>query len=309
MGTPDFAVPSLEALIESAYKIAAVYTQPDRESGRGRHLVASPVKQVAVSRGIRVMQPESLKGEGALEALASLAPELIVVVAYGQILPRAVLSLAKFGCVNIHPSLLPKYRGSSPIASAILQGEDVTGVTIMLLDIGMDTGPILKQTKVPISAEDTTGSLTAKLAQIGARLLLETLPGWLGGSLKPQPQDEAQATYTRQITKEDGEIDWQLSALELWRRVRAFDPWPGCYTRWKDKRLKIIQTVPVDGEKAGEVGKVIALPQPSLAPVGVVTGDGVLGLLRVQLEGKKEMSAMEFLLGQSDFLGSSIARP
>lgn len=309
MGTPDFAVPSLEALIESAYEIAAVYTQPDRESGRGRHLVASPVKQVAMSRGIRVMQPESLKGEGALEALASLAPELIVVAAYGQILPRAVLSLAKFGCVNIHPSLLPKYRGSSPIASAILQGEDVTGVTIMLLDIGMDTGPILKQTKVPISAEDTTGSLTAKLAQIGARLLQGTLPGWLGGSLKPQPQDEAQATYTRQITKEDGEIDWQLSALELWRRVRAFDPWPGCYTRWKDKRLKIIQTVPVDGEKAGEVGKVIALPQPSLAPVGVVTGDGVLGLLRVQLEGKKEMSAMEFLLGQSDFLGSSIARP
>jgi methionyl-tRNA formyltransferase len=307
MGTPDFAVPSLEALIESAYEIAAVYTQPDRESGRGRHMIASPVKQVAMSRGIRVVQPESLRGEEVVGALEALSPELIVVAAYGQILPRAVLSLPRFGCVNIHPSLLPKYRGSSPVASAILQGDDVTGVTIMLLDAGMDTGPVLKQTEEPISAEDTTGSLTAKLAQIGAQLLLETLPEWLGGSLKPQPQDEAQASYTRQIAKEDGEIDWQLSALELWRRVRAFDPWPGCYTRWQDKRLKIIQAVPVDGEKKGEIGEVIALPQSSSAPVGVVTGDGILGLLRLQLEGKKEMSAAEFLLGQRDFIGSSLA--
>jgi methionyl-tRNA formyltransferase len=307
MGTPDFAVPALEILIENAYEIAAVYTQPDREAGRGRHLVASPVKQVAMSHGIRVMQPESLKGEDVVGELTGLAPELVVVAAYGQILPRAILNLPRFGCVNIHPSLLPKYRGSSPVASAILQGDNVTGVTIMLLDAGMDTGPVLRQTKVPVSAEDTAGSLTAKLAQIGARLLLETLPGWLEGRITPQPQDEAQASYTKQIAKEDGEIDWKLSALELWKRVRAFDPWPGSYTRWKDKRLKVIQAVPVDGEKKGEIGEVIALPQSAPAPVGVVTGGGILGLLRVQLEGKKDMSAAEFLLGQRDFIGSSLA--
>ncbi|MBM3176113.1 MAG: methionyl-tRNA formyltransferase, partial [Chloroflexi bacterium] len=307
MGTPDFAVPTLELLIENGYEITAVYTQPDKEAGRGRHVAASPVKQVAVSRGIRVMQPDSLRGEGVVEELASLAPELVVVAAYGQILPRAVLSLPRFGCVNIHPSLLPKYRGSSPIASAIMHGDDATGVTVMLLDAGMDTGPLLKQAKVPISAEDTTGSLTAKLAQIGARLLLETLPQWLEGRITPQPQDEAQTSYTKQIAKEDGEMDWQLSAVELWRRVRAFDPWPGCYTRWKDKLLKIIQAVPVDGGEAGDVGMVIALPQPSPAPVGVITAGGILGLLRLQLEGKKEMAAAEFLRGQRDFIGSSLA--
>ncbi|MBM3183331.1 MAG: methionyl-tRNA formyltransferase, partial [Chloroflexi bacterium] len=216
MGTPDFAVPTLELLIENGYEITAVYTQPDKEAGRGRHVAASPVKQVAVSRGIRVMQPDSLRGEGVVEELASLAPELVVVAAYGQILPRAVLSLPRFGCVNIHPSLLPKYRGSSPIASAIMHGDDATGVTVMLLDAGMDTGPLLKQAKVPISAEDTTGSLTTKLAQIGARLLLETLPQWLEGRITPQPQDESRASYTKQIAKEDGEMDWQLSAVELW---------------------------------------------------------------------------------------------
>ncbi|MBM3148868.1 MAG: methionyl-tRNA formyltransferase [Chloroflexi bacterium] len=307
MGTPDFAVPTLESLIENGYEIVAVYTQRDKESGRGRHVVASPVKQVAMSRGIRVMQPDNLKGEETVEELAGLAPELIVVAAYGQILPRKVLSLPRFGCVNIHPSLLPKYRGSSPIASAILQGDDVTGVTVMLLDAGMDTGPILKQVEVPISAEDTTGSLTTKLAQIGARLLLETLPQWLEGRITPQPQDESRASYTKQIAKEDGEMDWQLSAVELWRRVRAFDPWPGCYTRWEGKLLKIIQAVSLDGGEAGEVGKVMALLQPSSAPVGVITGDGILGLLRVQLEGKKEMAIAEFLRGQRDFIGSSLA--
>ena len=175
MGTPDFAVPSLEALADSAYEIVAVYTQPDRESGRGRQVVAPPVKRVAVSRGLEVLQPIKLRAREAIASVANLAPELIVVAAYGHILPQEVLNLPRYGCINVHPSLLPKYRGSSPIASAILDGEKITGVTIMLLDEGMDTGPVLRQKEVPISDEDTTGTLTDRLATIGAQLLLETI--------------------------------------------------------------------------------------------------------------------------------------
>lgn len=304
MGTPDFAVPSLQALIDSAYEIVAVYTQPDKDAGRGRHVMAPPVKKAAIARGLNVRQPIKLRAEEYVAELANLAPELIVVAAYGHILPPEVLKLPEHGCINVHPSLLPQYRGSSPVASAILQGENVTGVTIMLLDKGMDSGPILRQTKVPISIKDTTGTLTANLATIGAQLLLETISDWLEARIEPQPQDESRATYSRQIAKEDGEIDWQLSALELWRSVRAFNPWPGSYTSWAGKRLKIIQAVPLNGEKTDETGKVIALQRSLPAPVGVITGDGILGLLRVQLEGKKEMSATEFMLGQRDFIGS-----
>jgi len=306
MGTPDFAVPSLEALADSAYEIVAVYTQPDRESGRGRQVVAPPVKRVAVSRGLGVLQPIKLRAREAIASVANLAPELIVVAAYGHILPQEVLNLPRYGCINVHPSLLPKYRGSSPIASAILDGEKITGVTIMLLDEGMDTGPVLRQKEVPISDEDTTGTLTAKLATIGAQSLLETLSHWIEASIEPQPQDASRATYSRQITKEDGEINWQLSALDIWRRVRAFEPWPGSYTHWSGRRLKVIKAVPLSGEKMEEAGEVIALEQSSPAPVGVVTGNGILGLLSVQLEGKKEMSANEFLPGQRGFIGSKL---
>lgn len=304
MGTPQFAVPSLEALIRSSYQIAAVYTQPDKGAGRGQQAALSPIKQLAISQGLQVVQPDSLKVPGAVDRLASFAPELIVVAAFGRILPPEVLALPKFGCLNVHPSLLPRHRGSSPIATAILQGDEVTGVTIMLLDEGMDTGPILSQREMPISADDTTGSLTVSLAQAGAQLLMETLPLWFKGEIKPRPQEESQVSYTKAIAKEDGEIDWQLSALELWRRVRAFAPWPGCYTWWRGKRLKLGAVIPVDEGKSGEAGKVIALPQPAPAAVGVETGDGVLGLLRVQLEGKREMPAEEFVRGQHDFVGS-----
>jgi len=306
MGTPDFAVPSLEALANSEYEIGAVYTQPDREAGRGRHLVASPVKQAAIARGLRVLQPIKLRDKESVEQLVDLTPELIVVAAYGHILPREVLKLPRYGCINVHPSLLPKYRGSTPIASAIVQGEKVTGVTIMLLDEGMDTGPILRQVEVPIFDEDTTGTLTARLATIGAKVLLDTLPDWLTSKTEPQPQDESRATYSRQIVKEDGEINWRLTAHDLWRRVRAFDPWPGSYTRWAGKRLKVVKAIPLNGGKKGEAGTVIDLQRSSPAPAGVITGDGVLGLLKVHLEGKKEMSATEFLLGQRGFIGSSL---
>jgi methionyl-tRNA formyltransferase len=257
MGTPEFAVPSLEALICGTYRVVAVYTQPDRKAGRGQGFASSPVKQLALSNGLEVVQPENLRVAGAVEKLASFVPDLIVVAAFGQILPSEVLALPKFGCINVHPSLLPRYRGASPIATAILQGDEITGVTIMLLDVGMDTGPILSRKEVSISADDTTGSLAAKLAKVGAQLLMETLPLWIEGRIKPQPQEESQASYSKVINKGDGEMDWQLTALELWRRVRAFDPWPGCYARWRGKRLKLSKVVPLQGDKPGEPGKVI----------------------------------------------------
>jgi methionyl-tRNA formyltransferase len=229
-----------------------------------------------------------------------------VVVAFGQILPTEILDLPKLGCLNVHPSLLPRLRGASPIATAILQGDDVTGVTIMLLDAGMDTGPILNQREVPISADDTTGSLAIRLAQTGAQLLIETLPLWIDGRIKPQLQQQSRASYSKVIDKSDGEIDWRLATMQLWRRVRAFDPWPGCYTWWRSKRLQLGQVVPLYAERSGQPGEVIALSPPTPATVGVRTGDGVLGLLRVQLEGKREISADEFVRGQRDFIGSCL---
>ena len=306
MGTPGFAVPSLEALIRSTYRVVAVYTQPDRKAGRGQEVASSAVKKSALSHGLKIVQPESLKVAGTAEEMASFAPDLIVVAAFGQILPAEILDLPKFGCLNVHPSLLPRHRGASPVATAVLQGDEITGVTIMLLDAGMDTGPILSQREVSISADDTAGSLSIKLAHAGAQLLMETLPLWFDGRVEPRPQEESRASYSKVITKGDGEIDWRLSTLELWRRARAFDPWPGCYTRWRGKRLKLGKVVPLYGEKSGEPGEVINLSPPAPATVGVGTGDGVLGLLRVQLEGKREVSAEEFVRGQRDFIGSRL---
>jgi methionyl-tRNA formyltransferase len=306
MGTPEFAVPSLAALLRSSYQVVAAYTQPDKKAGRGQSVAFSLVKQLALSQGLEVVQPDSLKVAGTVEKLASFAPDLMVVAAFGQILPPEILALPKFGCLNVHPSLLPRYRGASPIATAILQGDEITGVTIMLLDVGLDSGPILSQREVSISADDTTGSLAVKLAQAGAQLLMETLPLWIDVRIQAQPQEESRASYSKVITKGDGETDWRLPALDLWRRVRAFDPWPGCYAWWRGKRLKLGKVVPLYGEKSGEPGKVIALSPPAPATVGVETGDGVLGLLRVQLEGKHEMSAEEFVRGQREFIGSNL---
>ena len=306
LGTPEFSVPSLEALIHGDYQVVAVYTQPDRRAGRGQQVTSSPVKRLALSQGLDVVQIDKFKVAGTVEKLAALAPDLIVVAAFGLLLPPEVLNIPKLGCLNVHPSLLPRHRGASPIATAILQGDEITGVTIMLVDAGMDTGPILNQREVPITAEDTTGSLGIKLAQVGAQLLTETLPLWIEGRIKPRPQNDSEASYSKMIKKEDGEIDWRLSAKELWWRVRAFDPWPGCYARWRDRRLKLVKVLPLQGEKSGEPGKVIALAPPAPVTVGVETGDGVLGLVRLQLEGKRELSADEFVRGQRDFIGSHL---
>jgi methionyl-tRNA formyltransferase len=301
MGTPQFAATILEYLLQSSCQVLAVYTQPDKPAGRGRPVVFPPVKKLAVERQISVIQPETFKSSEVMNELASFQPELIIVAAFGAILPPEVLSLPKFACLNVHPSLLPRHRGPSPVANTILCGDELTGVTIMLMDAGMDTGPILAQGKVGISFMNTTGSLSSKLADVGAKLLLETLPKWFGNELRPQAQEEAQATYSKLITSEDAEIDWHLSAVELWRRVRAYNPWPSCYTWYQGKRLKIHRSIPLGDVAEEGIGEVIFLAEPP--GVGVVTGQGILGLCHVQLEGRREMSVDDFVRGQRDFVG------
>ncbi|MDH4270298.1 MAG: methionyl-tRNA formyltransferase [Dehalococcoidia bacterium] len=306
MGTPQFAVTILESLLRSSYQVIAVYTQPDKAAGRGRPVVYPPVKKLALERRISVIQPETFGSSEVVKGLASFQPELIVVAAFGSILPPEVLSLPKFACLNVHASLLPRHRGPSPVANTILCGDELTGVTIMLMDAGLDTGPILAQEKVGISFMDTAGSLSSKLADVGVKLLLETVPKWLSGELKGQPQDESQASYSKLITSKDGEIDWHLSALELWRMVRAYNPWPSCYTWCQGKRLKIHRAIPLGDGGNGEIGEVIALAeQPG---VGVVTKQGILGLCQVQLEGKRAMSVTYFVRGKRNFIGSVLGQ-
>jgi len=306
MGTPEFAATILEALLRSSCQVRAVYTRPDKPAGSGRSVASSPVKELALKRQIPVVQPATLKSSDVVCKLVSFQPELIVVAAYGAILPQEVLSLPEFACLNVHPSLLPRHRGPSPVANTILCGDEVTGVTIMLMDAGTDTGPILAQEKAGISFMDTTGSLSRTLADVGAKLLLETLPGWLNKELRPQVQDESQATYSKLITSEDAEIDWHLSAVELWRRARAYNPWPISYTWYQGKRLKIGKAIPVGNEAEEEIGEVVALPESP--GVGVVTGQGILGLCQVQLEGKREMAVDDFVRGQRDFIGYVLGR-
>jgi len=299
MGSPQFSVPSLERLIHGQHRVVAVYTQPDKPVGRGRAPAFPPVKKVALEHGIEVRQPKSLKEPAAVESLARLSPDVIVVVAYGKILPEEVLAIPPFGCVNLHPSLLPRHRGPAPIQWAILLGDEYTGVSIMLMDKGIDSGPILSQERVAIAPQDTTQSLTNKLAQVGAQLLEETLPLWLSRSITPRPQ-HGDATYARLLSKEEGEIDWHLPTPVIWRRVRAFHPWPGSYTRWQGKMLKLLEVLPLPGEQ-GQPGRVIPLGG---GQVGVQTGDGVLRLLRVHLEGRRAMTAEEFMRGQRVFIGA-----
>lgn len=301
MGTPDFAVPALQQLLSSQHQLVAVYTSPDKPAGRGRELSPSPVKRVALERSLEVRQVRSLKDENAVASLAQLQPDVIVVASYGLILPKKVLAIPPCGCINLHPSLLPCHRGPTPIPAAILASDAETGVSIMLMDEGIDTGPILSQQKVLIAPDDTAGSLTDKLAQLSARLLMETLPVWLSGSITPKPQREADATYTKLLDKADGEIDWRMPAVDIQRRVRAFHPWPGCYTRWRGKTLKVMAATPLPG-KRGTPGQTM----PTEGGVGIQTGDGMLLLRQVQLEGKRPMDIDEFLRGQRDFIGSTL---
>jgi methionyl-tRNA formyltransferase len=300
MGTPEFAVPVLEALV-GQYQVVAVVTQPDRATGRGRRVKSSPVKKTALAHDLPLLQPPSLRRPEAAAELRELAPDVIVVAAFGQILPPEVLAIPPHGCLNVHASLLPRYRGGSPIAAAILAGEEQTGVTLMLMDEGMDTGPILTQAECKIEPQDTTGTLSVKLAHLGADLLVETLLCWLDGRIAPQPQDDSLATYCRIINKKDGLLDWSLPATALWLRVRAYHPWPGTYTYWRGKLLKILRAQPVPiGPSGEELGRVISLDDG----VAVVTGTDALLLEEVQLAGKKTLAIQEFIRGRRDFIGS-----
>ena len=314
MGTPQFAVPSLEALIAGSkpglvlrdgYEIVTVITRPDKPAGRGKEIIYSPVKQLALSQEIHVWQPGSLKRQENIERLAAYQSDLYIVAAFGQILPQAVLDLPHYGTLNIHASLLPKYRGVSPVSEAILQGDTETGVTIMLVDAGVDTGPILLQRAIPIAEDDTTGSLTLKLAALGASALLEALPLWVQGKIIPQPQDERFASHTHMLHKEDGKIDWNRPADVLARTVRAFTPWPGAYTNWGNKLLKIISahTIQSDPGSEARAGTVSLRKENGLQTLAVATGNGLLIIEKLQLEGKKVMSADEFLRGYSHIVG------
>ena len=304
MGTPAFAIAPLEGLLATGYEVVGVYTQPDRPAGRGRELEAPPVKLYAEGRGLRVLQPASLRRPEAHRQLEALAPEVIVVAAYGRILPEEVLQMPRWGCVNIHPSLLPRHRGPSPVAYTLLEGDEVAGVTLILLDQGMDSGPVIARQEEPVSPQDTTETLTSRLFQRGAALLVESLPPYVDGRIVSQPQDDSLATYTGKLTKEEGAIRWELPAVSLWRQVRAYAPWPSSYTRWQGRLLKVTDAVPLYREEPGPPGRVVLLEEGAPAPVGVVTGEGVLGLRRVQLEGRQAVEAGDFLLGHRGFAGS-----
>jgi methionyl-tRNA formyltransferase len=300
MGTPEFAVPALERLARGEHRVVAVYTGLDKPAGRGREVVPPPVKKKALDLGLEVRQMTSLKSREALAALEALHTDLIIVASFGLILPPQVLAIPPYGCINLHPSLLPRYRGPTPIPAAILAGDEATGTSIMLMDEGIDSGPVLAQRTVPIEPADTTQSLTDKLAIVSADLLMKILPLWLSRSLAPRPQRPEEATYTKLLDKDDGEIDWHLPAVELWRRVRAFYPWPACFTSWNGKGMRILEALPQAGQ-LGEPGRVLDLGR---GEVGVQAGEGILRLVKVQLEGKREMAAGEFVRGQRGFVGS-----
>ncbi len=303
MGTAAFAVPTLAALAR-AHEVVGVVTQPDRPAGRGRLLVAPPVKVEAERLGLPVLQSRSVKRAPVLEAISALRPEVIVVAAFGQLLPPALLDLPPRGCLNVHASLLPRHRGAAPVAAAILAGDDLTGVTIMLMDPGLDTGPILTRREEPIRPEDTTGTLTERLAGLGAELLTETLPHWLAGELAPRPQDEAAATYAPMLRKEQGAADWTLPALSLWRQCRAFNPWPTLYTSWGGRNLRILESRPIEGEAAPGQVRRVRLAGADWPAVG--TAAGLLVLDRVQLEGRRAVSGREFLLGHAALAGARL---
>jgi methionyl-tRNA formyltransferase len=294
MGSPDFALPTLRALAEG-YHVVGVVTQPDRASGRGRERKAPPVKRLALELGIPVMQPEKLRLPEAMEQLRAWAPELIVVAAFGQILKKDVLELPRFGCINVHASLLPRWRGAAPIHAALLHGDEETGVTLMQMDPGLDTGPMLSQRSMRILPEDTAGSLFEKLSALGADLLIETLPDYLAGKLTPIPQPEEGVTYAPTLKKEEGQLDFDRDVYELERRVRAFHPWPGAFMDFDGALLKVHRARVEAGDVSNDASvgqRLVYQNQPAVGARG-----GILILEEVQPAGKKSMSGRSFLAG------------
>ena len=303
MGTPDFALPTLQGLLDAGVELIGVYTQPDRPKGRGKKLAASPVKELALKHEIPVYQPLKLRDPQAVEELQALRPDLIVVVAYGQILPKAVLEIPTYHCINVHASLLPRYRGAAPINKAIIDGETETGVTTMLMDVGLDTGDMLVKRSLPIGPEETAGRLHDRLAQLGREAMEETLERLCAGTLVPEKQDDDLSCYAPMLKKEDGLIDWQQSALQIHNRVRGLDPWPGAYTHLDEEILKIAATR-VEPELSGEPGEILSADKTG---VRVACGEGGLVIGELQLPGKKRLAAINFLSGHPVFPGTRLS--
>ncbi|VAX14322.1 Methionyl-tRNA formyltransferase [hydrothermal vent metagenome] len=303
-GTPAFAASSLQALLDAGHNIIAVYTQPDRPAGRGRKLHASPVKILAQAQQIPVYQPENFNGNSDIETLQQLDADLMVVTAYGLLLPPAVLTTPRLGCINVHASLLPRWRGAAPIQRAILAGDSETGITIMQMNEGLDTGDILLKQPCPIKNTDTGGSLHDRLAPLGGQALQQALEKLQQGTLSPQPQDNSLSTYARKLSKQEAMLDWQEDAAALARRVRAFNPWPVAQTRIGDQILRIWSAEPLDGKPGGaessaEPGTVLACNK---AGIDIATGDGRLRLKQLQPPGKKAMDTPAFLNGYANLL-------
>jgi methionyl-tRNA formyltransferase len=294
MGTPEFAVPSLEALLGSEDHVVGVVTQPDRPKGRGHQLVAPPVKLVAERAGIPILQPLKIRTPEFLQALSAWQPDLIAVTAYGRILHAQILQLPPRGCVNVHGSLLPKYRGAAPVQWAVINGETETGITTMLMDEGMDTGPMLLQEKLDILPEDTAGTLAPRLAELGGRLLVDTIIQLKAGTLMPRKQDDGQTTLAPLLKKEDGLIDWTMNATALANRVRGLSPWPGAYTCLGEERWNIWKAVSMVGMTADKPGTIIAVNKQAIL---VATGEGVLEIREIQTANSKRMSVGQFLAG------------
>jgi methionyl-tRNA formyltransferase len=309
MGTPEFAVPSLMALVSHGFEVVAVVTQPDRPVGRGRALRPPAVKEAAVRLGLSVLQPPSLRAANAVELLASINPDLIVVVAFGQILRRSVLDLPPLGCLNLHPSMLPKLRGASPIPAAIREGLSETGVSVMLMNERMDAGPILAQVTAPIFPDDTTATLGDRLARLGADLLVDTIPRWQAGTIVPREQDESEATYCQPLRSADAIVDWSRPSEVIARICRAHTPWPGCEAYWGDRLVRLLSLEPRPDWSGREVpGTVVLLPdsRPKHPLLAVATGRGVVVVHHLQLAGKRSLTADEFLRGQPRFVGARL---
>jgi len=284
-GTPEFAAAHLKALLDTPHQIVAVYTQPDRPAGRGQKLMPSPVKQLAVDNAIAVMQPPSLKDAAAQAELAALKPDLLVVVAYGLILPQAVLDIPRFGCINSHASLLPRWRGAAPIQRAVQAGDAESGVTVMQMEAGLDTGPMLLKVRTPITADDTGGSLHDRLAELGPPAVIEAIAGLASGTLMGEVQDDALANYAHKLNKEEARIDWSRPAIDLERLIRAFNPWPICHSTLNDAPLKVLAGR--IGEGQGQPGEILAASKDGLT---VACGTGALLLTRLQLPGGKALN-------------------
>ena len=298
-GTPEFAATALQALLDHGHQVIAVYTQPDRPAGRGRKLMPSPVKQAALDAAIPVMQPENFRQQEDRDALAALQPDLMIVAAYGLILPQPVLVIPRLGCLNIHASLLPRWRGAAPIQRAIAAGDSETGITIMQMDAGLDTGAMLLKLTTPITPEDTGGSLHDRLAVLGGEAILQALQGLADDSLTPEPQDNSQANYAHKLSKEEGHIDWRQSAHVIQRLIRAFNPWPGTYTDLGDQRIRLHQAQVLDQPSSQPAGTVLCRER---AGIDVATADQVLRITQLQLPGTRAISASDLINGGKPLL-------